>query len=253
VSLERGVDPRGLPLVAFGGAGPLHAGRLARELGLGEVIVPPTPGLLSAAGLVGADLRRDASLTVLVPLPDADLPALVAWYRDASAGLQRELAVDGAPRRAQLVWGSVDCRYVGQGYEIGVPLRSIDVSGMRGVAEAFHREHAARYGHRSTDPVEAVTLRVSVVGRLDHPAVPAVTSAGKTPAPEARLGERSLVAPGATERLDASVWRRDRLTPGNRIPGPAVIEQLDATTVVLPGQQALVGRFGELHLREARR
>jgi len=254
VSLERGVDPRGLPLVAFGGAGPLHAGRLARELGLGEVIVPPTPGLLSAAGLVGADLRRDASLTVLVPLPDADLPALVAWFHDASAGLRRELGVDGAPRRSHLVSGSVDCRYVGQGYESGVPLRSIDIAGVRGVAEAFHREHEARYGHRSTDPVEAVTLRVSVVGRLDRLAVPpAVTSAGKTPAPEARLGDRSLVAPGSTARLDASVWGRDRLTPGNRIPGPAVIEQLDATTVVLSGQRALVGRFGELHITEARR
>ena len=254
VSLERGVDPRGLPLVAFGGAGPLHAGRLVRDLGLDEAIVPPTPGLLSAAGLVGADLRLDAALTVLVRLDDADWRPLVAWYREASAGLRRQLIDDGVPRRSHEVSGSVDCRYVGQGYEIGVPLETIDVEGMRTVVGAFHRQHEARYGHRSTDPVEAVTLRVSVVGRLVHPkASPAASWRRATPVPEARLAGRSLVVPGSTARVAASVWRRDRLLPGNRIAGPAIVEQLDATTVVLPRQDAFVGRFGELHVREARR
>jgi N-methylhydantoinase A len=254
VSLERGVDPRGLPLVAFGGAGPLHAGRLVRELGLGEAIVPPTPGLLSAAGLVGADLKLDAALTVLVRLDDADWRALVAWYREASAALRRQLIDDGVPRGSHEVSGSVDCRYVGQGYEIGVPLETIDVRGMRAVVSAFHLEHEARYGHRSTDPVEAVTLRVSVVGRLVHPeASPAASRRRATPVPEALLAKRSLVVPGSTARFAASVWRRDRLLPGNRIAGPAVVEQLDATTVVLPGQDAFVGRVGELRVREARR
>ena len=254
VSIERGIDPRGLPLVAFGGAGPLHAGRLVRDLGLGEAIVPPTPGLLSAAGLVGADLRLDAALTVLVRLDAADWRGLVAWYREASAGLQRQLIDDGVPRGSHEVSGSVDCRYVGQGYEIGVPLETIDVQGMRAVVGAFHREHEARYGHRSTDPVEAVTLRVSVVGRLVHPeSSPAPSRPRAAPVPEASLAGRSLVVPGSTARVAASVWRRDRFLPGNRVAGPAIVEQLDATTVVLPGQDALVGRFGELHVREARR
>jgi N-methylhydantoinase A len=254
VSLERGVDPRGLPLVAFGGAGPLHAGRLVRELGLAEAIVPPAPGLLSAAGLVGADLRHDDALTVLVRLDDADWRALVAWYREATASLRRRLVRDGVARGSQEVSGSVDCRYVGQGYEIGVPLETIDVRGMRAVVDAFHREHETRYGHRSTDPVEAVTLRVSVVGRLAHPEVPFVGSRGRTtPVPDARLAERSLVVPGSTSRVAASVWRRERLLPGNRIAGPAIVEQLDATTVVLPGQDAVVGALGELHVGEIRR
>jgi N-methylhydantoinase A len=253
VSLERGVDPRGLPLIAFGGAGPLHAGRLVRELGLGEAIVPPTPGLLSAAGLGGADPRLDAALTVLVRLDDADWGVLVAWYKEASAGLRRQLIDDGVPRGSHEVSGSADCRYVGQGYEIGVPLETIDVRGMRAVVDAFHREHEVRYGHRSTDPVEAVTLRVSVVGRLAHPEVPFVTSRGRTaPALDARLEERSLVVPGSISRVAASVWRRERLLPGNRIPGPAIVEQLDATIVVLRGQDAFVGRLGELHVREMR-
>lgn len=254
VSLERGVDPRGLPLLAFGGAGPLHAGRLVRELGLGEAIVPPTPGLLSASGLVGADLRLDAALTVLVRLDGADWRALVKWYRETSAELRRQLSDDGVPRVSHQVSGSVDCRYVGQGYELGIPLETIDVHGMRAVVAAFHQEHEARYGHRSTDPVEAVTLRVSVVGRLGHPvASPPASRRRAVTAPEGRLGERSLVVPGSTARVPATVWRRDRLVPGDRIAGPAIVEQLDATTVVLPGQDALVGRIGELRLRESRR
>jgi N-methylhydantoinase A len=254
VSLERGVDPRGLPLVAFGGAGPLHAARLVRELGLGEAIVPPAPGLLSASGLVGADLRLDAALTVLVRLDDADWRALVAWYREASAALRRQLIDDGVPRGSQVVSGSVDCRYVGQGYEIGVPLESIDIRGLRAVVGAFHREHEVRYGHRSTDPVEAVTLRVSIVGRLAHPETALVAPRRRAaPVPDALLERRSLVVPGSTARVAASVWRRDRLVPGNRIAGPAIVKQLDATTVVLPGQDAFVGRIGELHVREIRR
>ncbi|MDQ2964445.1 MAG: hydantoinase/oxoprolinase family protein, partial [Chloroflexota bacterium] len=238
----------------FGGAGPLHAGRLLRELCLGSAIVPPTPGLLSAAGLVGADLRLDDALTVLVRLDDADPRPLVAWYRKASAALRRQLVEDGVPRAWHRVSGAVDCRYVGQGYEIGLPLETIDVRAMRAVAGAFHREHEARYGHRSADPVEAVTLRVSVVGRLVHPEASATASPRRaSPTAEARFAERSLVVPGSTERVAAGVWRRDRLRPGDRIAGPAIIEQLDATTVVLPRQVASVGRIGELRIREARR
>jgi N-methylhydantoinase A len=253
-SVERGVDPRALPLVAFGGAGPLHAGRLVRELGLGEAIVPATPGLLSAAGLVVADLRLDASRTVLVRLDDADPRVLLAWYREASAVLRRQFVADGVPRASHRLSGAVDCRYVGQGYEIGVPLATIDVRGMRAVVDAFHRAHEARYGHRSSDPVEAVTLRVSVVGRLPHPE-PSTTGARRRAAVQgdARLATRSLVVPGSTERLPATVWRRERLVPGNRIAGPAIVEQLDSTTVVLPGQVARVGGFGELRINEARR
>jgi N-methylhydantoinase A len=254
VSLERGIDPRGLPLIAFGGAGPLHAGRLVRELGLGEAIVPPTPGLLSAAGLVGADLRLDDALTVLVRLVDSDLRPLVAWYRDAIVELRRQLVEDGVPRASHRVTGSIDCRYVGQGYEIGVALETIDMRGLRAAVDRFHREHEARYGHRSSDPVEAVTLRVSVVGQLLHPEPSPAATRGRTQRPrEARIGERSLIIPGSRARARASVWRRDLLSPGDRIAGPAIVEQLDATTVVLPGQRADVGHLGEIHLREVSR
>jgi N-methylhydantoinase A len=253
VPVERGVDPRELPLLAFGGAGPLHAGRLVRELGLGEAIVPTTPGLLSAAGLVAADLRLDASLTVLATLDDADPRKLVAWCREAGTALSRQLVDDGVPRASHELSGAVDCRYVGQGYEIGVPLDTIDLRGVRAVVGAFHREHEARYGHRSGDPVEAVTLRVSIVGRLIHPVASMTASRRRAvPTADARLAPRSLVVPGSTDRVAANVWRRDRLLPGDRIAGPAIVEQLDTTTVVLPGQSARIGHFGELRISEAR-
>ena len=258
VSLERGIDARGLPLVAFGGAGPLHAGRLVRELGLGEAIIPSTPGLLSAAGLVGADLRVDDALTVLVRLDQADPRQLLGWFRGAVAALRRRLVADGVTRSAHRVSASIDCRYVGQGYEIGVPLPTLDRRGLQALAAGFHAEHEARYGHRSSDPVEAVTLRASVVGLLEHPSA-AAAPAGRPrePLPEAAVGRRLLRAPGrsgsaeAAGAVEAVVWRRDHLRPGDRLSGPAIVEQLDATTVVLPGQVAVVGRLGELRIREA--
>ena len=255
VSLERGIDVRGMPLVAFGGAGPLHAARLVRELGLGEAIVPPAPGLLSAAGLVGADLRVDEALTVLAPLDTADPAELVGWYRAATARLQARLVEDGVPRGSQRVSASADCRYIGQGFELSVPLPRTTPAVIRGLTTGFHREHENRYGHSSpSDRVEAVTLRVTVVGSLAHPE-PSGPPRGRggRPAPEARIGHRSLVVPGSTRRVDASVWRRDGLRTGDRLPGPAIVEQLDATTLVLGGQVAAVGSFGELRVREGAR
>ncbi len=128
-----------MPLVAFGGAGPLHATRLVRELGLGEAIVPPAPGLLSAAGLVGAHLRVDEALTVLAPLNTADPAELVLWDRDATARLRARLVEDGIPRGSQRVWASADCRYVGQGFELSVPVPRMTPAGVGGLIARFHR------------------------------------------------------------------------------------------------------------------
>jgi N-methylhydantoinase A len=253
ISLERGIDVRGLPLVAFGGAGPLHAARLVRELGLGEAIVPPTPGLLSAAGLVGADLRVDDARTVLTPLDVVDPTELLAWYREAGDRLRRRLVEDGVAVGSQRVSASADCRYVGQGFELRVPLERLTVSGIRGLVGRFHEEHERRYGHRSlADRVEAVTLRVAVVGALRHPEPSAPARGRGRPDSKARIGTRALVAPGSGGRVEASVWRRDGLRVGDRVRGPAIVEQLDATTLVLPGQAATIGRCGELHVRDVR-
>lgn len=256
VSTERGIDPRGLPLIAFGGAGPLHAARLLRDLALREVVIPSSPGLLSAAGLAGADERLDAGQTVMLRLDGAATRQLAAWYRRARGELLERLADDGIPPARASFLASADVRYVGQGHELSVPLAGLTMRDLRRLAATFHSAHLARYGHAAPDePAEAVTLRLVATGRLHHPRPRAVRagSPGGRPEAAALRGTRQVLLPGAGGRVPVRIWWRDRLRAGDRLDGPCVVEQLDATTVVLPGMRATVGRWGDLRIREARR
>ncbi|MDO8485766.1 MAG: hydantoinase/oxoprolinase family protein [Candidatus Limnocylindrales bacterium] len=256
VSIERGVDPRGLPLVAFGGAGPLHAARLMRELGLGEIVVPRSPGLLCAVGLAGADERLDAAQTVMARLDPAAAPALAAWFGAAARELRAGLAADGISADRSTFHASADCRYVGQGHELSIPLAGLGARPMRVLAAAFHAAHRVRYGHAAPDePVEAVTLRLIGVGRLDHPRPAAVepSARDRRPAAATSRGTRSVLLPGTATRVPVDVWWRDGLRWGDRLDGPCIIEQLDATTLVLAGMRAEVGRWGDLRIRDVTR
>jgi N-methylhydantoinase A len=256
VSIERGRDPRGMTLVAFGGAGPLHAAALLRDLRLGEVIVPVRPGLGSADGLLAADLRVDASQTLLRRLDPSAVTEIVAWLRTATRDLRRQLRRDGVPVATGYAAASVDCRYLGQGYELSVPLPGITAAAVRGVGPAFHGLHEATYGHAAPgEPVEAVTLRLSVFGSLGprEPVHLPRGAAGGAPRRRARLDDREVLLPAVRERRRVRVWDRDELRAGDRLAGPCLIEQLDATTLVLPGILARVGPDGELRLREAAR
>ncbi len=253
VSTERGVDPRGLPLVAFGGAGPLHAARLMRELGLGEVVVPRLPGLLCAVGLAAADERLDLAQTVMTRLVPDGAPALAAWFRAAARELRTRLAADSIPVARSTFQASADCRYVGQGHELSIPLAGLGVRHVRDLEPAFHAAHRARYGHAAPDePVEVVTLRLSGTGRLDHPRPVPVERGARDhrPAVAASRAARSVLLPGAHGRVPVDVWWRDALRAGDRLDGPCIVEQLDATTLVLPGMRAEVGRWGDLRVRE---
>ena len=255
-SLERGVDPRGLALVAFGGAGPLHAARLLRDLDLAEVVVPPAPGLLSAAGLVTGDLRLDAAQTVVARLDTVRPADLLAWWRREARRLSARLAREGIGPERRQVLAAADCRYVGQGYELEVPLGALTAAAVRALAAGFHAAHERAYGHRVPDGiVEAVTLRLRVIGRLDrHP--PARLAPGRRdgrPDRAALRTERPVVLPGHREAVPVRAWRREALRAGDRLAGPAIVEQLDSTTLVLPGQVARVGEWGELRIREGRR
>jgi N-methylhydantoinase A len=258
VSVERGIDPRGLPLVAYGGAGPLHAAWLMAELGLGEAIIPPAPGLLCAAGLVAADVRLDAAQTVLVTLTparreragDADraVAEMAAWYRRAGRALVAQLADEGIPRSAVRLVASADLRYLGQGFELTIPLAAPTRAGIRGLPAAFHAAHQTRYGHADpTQPVEVVTLRLRAVGHLERPRPAPAPLGRRRPPMAARRGERRVVLPEG--EVGAPVWWRPDLEPGVRLVGPAIVEQLDATTWVPPGTAAWVGPWGELRLR----
>ncbi len=256
VSIERGIDARGLPLVAFGGAGPLHATRLLHELGLGEVIVPRSPGLLCAVGLAGADERLDIAQTVMARLDPGAAPRLADWFRGAARELRARLAADGINADRATIQASADCRYVGQGHELPIALDGMQVRHLRALAPAFHATHRDRYGHAATgEPVEVVTLRLSAVGRLDHPR-PADVARGTgdhRPDVHASRGRRPVLLPGARTPVAVDVWSRDDLRAGDRLDGPCIVEQLDATTLVLAGMRAEVGRWGDLRIRELAR
>lgn len=253
VSVERGVDPRGYTLVAFGGAGPLHASRLLREMGFAGVVIPPHPGLFSAAGLVAADLRLDESQTVLAVLQPEALAGFAAWYADSGRRAVDQLRADGVPKTRIRLLGSVDCRYLGQGYELNVPLRGLSTRHLAAMATAFHELHAATYGHAGPqDPIEVVTLRLSAFGAPTRSDPAPIEAGGRTPMRAARSADRSILLPGRRRAEAVPVYRRDGLKAGNRFLGPAVIEEMDAVTLVLPGQRADVDRWGSLWLREER-
>jgi N-methylhydantoinase A len=251
VSVERGVDPREYTLVAFGGAGPLHAGRLLRELGLASVIVPPYPGLFSASGLLAADLRIDDSQTILRTF-DAGVQRDVArWYRGSAARLVRQLKDDGIPKKDVRLVGAADLRYVGQGFELTVPLRGIDARSLSHLGSDFHDVHTRTYGHANREEdVEVVTLRLSAFGAVEGTSHQKIGSGRRDPPASARVGERRVLLPGTSRKRSVPVYRREELRARNRIDGPAVVEQMDSTTLLLPNQQARVDAFGNLQIRE---
>jgi N-methylhydantoinase A len=254
VSTVRGYDPRDYVLVAFGGAGPLHACRLAGELAIPTVLIPTSPGVTSALGILVTDVRNDYMQTCIEPTDRPNLDCL----RQVIEGLERrgrdELAAqDFAGSQVQSV-RSVDMRYRGQAYELTVsaPAGGVDAAWVEAVAHRFHLQHETTFGHSAPGtPVEIVSLRVTARGLLPRPAMKeAKPAAGPV---EAAMAGRRLVwfAPEGAEP-ECRIFDRYRLGAGHEFAGPAIVEEMDSTTVVDPGWKAKVDRFGNLILTCAR-
>jgi N-methylhydantoinase A len=248
VSVERGHDPQEFSLIAFGGAGPVHAAALAEELQIPEVIVPPAPGAFSALGLVASDLRRDYSRTLYANLAEVD-PARVA---DAIAAMEADavamLDAANVPDERRAIIRQADVRYRRQAYELTVPLIEGPMSRLvtDALAEAFHTRHAQTYGHANrAEAVQLVNLRVTALGKL-----PALTLAQRADPDSARLRERDVWFAGSGFVATPVHWRLG-LVPGTLLAGPAIIEALDSTTVVPPGWQARFDDFGCIRLVRA--
>ena len=232
VSIARGYDPRDFTLMAFGGAGPLHACEVAERLQIPRVLLPRYPGVLCAFGLLMADVRLDYSRGVLAPLSAESL----AQARTALDGLLAEaratLAQEGVAEADMLLAATVDLRYRGQAFELTVPFEA-------DVAEVFHAAHEATYGYALRGRLlELVTLRLEAVGRVDKPPItpePVTPNDGS----DARLGVR---ADGVR------LYERERLRPGARFAGPALVFQLDSTNFVAPGWAAEVDGYRHLVL-----
>ncbi|MBO0715601.1 MAG: hydantoinase/oxoprolinase family protein, partial [Acidimicrobiales bacterium] len=248
VTLQRGLDPRDFALVAYGGAGPLHATAVARELGMAKVIVPRLPGHFSALGMLLADLRREVVQTVFLRLARLDLEELESVFgqleAQATAGLGR--SAEGA--EALWVERAADMRYVGQEHTVTVRLPTCLPQGEAGRSELkqlFDEAHERRYSHSATDEgAEVVSLRVAVVGRLAKPHLPAVTPGHPTPPAGAALGSTEAVM--GEDTVQATVWSRAELLAGNVVDGPAVIEEEGSTTLVEVPDRATVDRYGHL-------
>jgi len=230
ISVERGYDPREFTLVAFGGAGPLHACALAKALQIPRVLVPACPGALSALGILLADGVRDYSKTVMLK-SDADLEPHFKEL-EQSAGIP---ALLGEARGS--VTRSLDLRYAGQGYELNIPFAP-------GFVRSFHLMHQKRYGHANErKPLEIVNirLRVTVPGEvIDLPAFPP----GDGDAAQALLETRPMIFTG--NNYAGKVYQRERLEPDDRVDGPAIVVEYSATTVIPPGWVALVDAYKNL-------
>lgn len=250
ISVQRGHDPRDYTLMAFGGAGPLHAARLAKELDIGRILVPQTPGILCAMGLLLTDLRADFAATRLTTLDPAALPAVEAAFDGLLARAEAWFAQEEVSRGARRVTRTVDMRYAGQNYELPVALPDgpVTPATLEALAAGFARAHERQYGFVAAgEPVQLVTFRVEAAG--------VVTKASFQPQPDggpeaghAVTGSREVWLPEAGGWVSCPVYDRARLKPGNRIAGPAVVEQMDSTTVILPGMTAHVEPYLNLVL-----
>jgi N-methylhydantoinase A len=246
LAARQGVDARDFCLMPFGGAGPMLGGLLARELGMREVLVPATPGVLSALGGLIADIRNDFLETVYADLDDATLPSLRASFARLEADARRWLREEqGFAGEAQLL-PSADMRYRGQSFEIEVTLRPewLADGDIGAIADAFHAAHERLYGHADrAAPIQAIALRMVAAGAVPLPRFP---EQPRVQGPPEQAGETEVFLDGASRR--APLYRREALRHGHRIDGPCIVMQEDTTTCVPPGFAVEVDRFGNLRL-----
>lgn len=252
LSVEKGYDVRRFSLLSFGGAGPLFAPFLARDLEMREVVIPPRPGVFSAAGLLLSDIRYAFQAPMVAPVDAADRDAIRVAF-DGLAARARECFVRDRidePRRSLRYF--VDVRYVGQVHELTLPVAAAMVSGSwdaAAVAEAFNRQHEREYGHADASiPCEIVNLRLDAIGAMPRPKLMSFPRRPGGHAARAARRRPVYLGPGVGDVL-AEVRHREDLAPGMQLDGPQIVMQLDTTTLVLPGQRLVVSDEGMLRIR----
>jgi len=249
VSVERGHDPRGFNLVAFGGAGPVHAASIAAAVDCPRVVIPPIPGGFSALGLLVTDLQRDYARTFYERLDRATPDAVGAVLGDMEKAGQAMLESAGAPPETQAFRRSADLRYVRQAYELSVPLDDgpVTADSLERLGQRFHERHRQTYGHDNPDEaVQIVNLRLSAIGRRSRLEM-APDDSGEKNLEAARTGTRAVFFPGLGP-LDCAVFDRDRLPAEGAFAGPAIVEAPDTTITVPRGWMVTIDRRGFLVL-----
>lgn len=249
ISVERGYDPRAFTLMPFGGAGPLHGREIAVALGMREILVPRAPGLLCAEGLLVADAKEDFVHSRRLLLTEAEIPQLV---EDVEALLSKGAAwfdAEGTPVSRRALELALDCRYVGQNFELKIPLAAgpelttAAIPPLSDILDGFFDAHRKAYGYAAKDePVETVNLRLTARGKAEIPREPPPMNLRDVP----KLRGHRPVWFSAAGPVETPIYRRGDLGAGTRIVGPAVIEQLDATTPLHPMDIATVDDTGSL-------
>ncbi len=245
VSVERGHDPREFALVAYGGAGPMHAIDVAKLLGINKVVAPLHPGIASAYGLLVAELKNDYARTSLQTPPDYNPGGMERVYAEMESEGRAWLQEEGVPDNLRVFSRWADLRYAHQGSEVTVAFGAdqVTLEAINQVIQEFHARHEQLYGFALQQPVEIVTLRVTAsgdVGSVDMPRRP-----GGLEEPEQAIASRRQVffdeADGFT---GCNIFHFDRLAPGSSIDGPAILEGMDSTVVINPGWTGKIDDYG---------
>ncbi len=257
ISVERGFDTRDFTLVSFGGAGGLHAAFMAENLGIKTVLIPPNGGLLSAYGMLFADVVKDYSQTVLWQFEKSNednaslVEALNAGFDTLLTRAENEMKSEGFVPHQLKIDRSLDMRYEGQSYELNIPCFTEEhapSTEIKALAERFHAAHGLRFGYARTDaPVEVVNLRLTATGKTDKPPIQSVPYTD-TDASEAFTVQNRVIFEGEAHPTD--FYRREALRPGNRIAGPAIVTEFSATAVIPPNFSAVVDAYQNLILKK---
>jgi N-methylhydantoinase A len=249
ISVQLGYDPREFAMVAFGGAGPLHANRLAAEMKIPRLIIPRAPGIFSAMGLLVTDIKHDYSITRIRRADQADVAELTQVYADLERQGRAALERQGVPAAAMSFTRLVDMRYVGQSYELSItlPYGAITDATVAHLIERFNAEHTRAYGFSApAEPTELVNLRLTARGEITKPKLPTLEPAGPDNVTEALMKRRPVYFAEAGGFIDCPTYHRYRLGSGAVILGPALIVEMDSMTVLHPGFSAGVDEYGNL-------
>jgi N-methylhydantoinase A len=252
ITIEQGLDPRDFTLVAYGGAGPLHAAALARELSIPRVLIPLHPAHFSAWGMLFADLRHDFVQTAPGRLEQIDLEAVNAIFTDMMKEGRELLTREGMPPERMNLMRSIDLRYVGQEHTVALPvevepLAKDDAATLR---RRFDELHKLTYGYDAPDvEVEIVNLHLTALGRIQPPRLGYLGEGSSQPTPEAVGGTWHVYFAERQEFIECPVYQRAVLPAGTVIVGPALVEEPATVTVVYPGDRLTVNSYGLLELQ----
>src|SRR5262249_12866771 len=243
ITVERGYDPREFTLVPFGGMGPTIAAMVAAEIGIGRILVPTDPGTFSAHGMLVTDVRQERSRTRITPVDEAASADLDAIFAEMENEAMEDLLREQFPRERLATHRHAGMRYRRQSYEVAVPVSHLrSPQDVADLAQRFHDAHRRRYGHMAqAEAVEIVNFQVTALGLIPKPPMKTFDApAGSAQAKPQAIRQAYF---NGTDARDVPVWRRGALPPDARIEGPAIIEEKTSTTVLYPGQRAVIDGY----------